>query len=157
MPEDIRGKLRLLTLYLLSRSPKHGYSLMKELEGIIGRVPSPGTIYPLLKDLLDSGLVEVQVRRKEGKVIKTYHITEGGRKFLNERREELERVLKLVRSFMKFREVGGEELLSALRELGKALADLSEVELEKVRDILSKCASEIMRILREVRRGEGSE
>ncbi len=53
-----------------------------------------------------------------------------------------------MRSFTKFREVGGEKLLSTLRELGKVLTDLSEAELEKVRDILSKCASEIMNVQR---------
>ncbi|MCD6340620.1 MAG: PadR family transcriptional regulator [Desulfurococcales archaeon] len=157
MPEDIRGKLRLLILHLLSESPKHGYSLMKQLERIIGRVPSPGTIYPLLKDLLDSGLVGVSVRKREGKVIKTYYITEEGRKFLDDRREELEHVLKLVKSFTKFREIGGEKLLNALKELGSVLADLSDAEVEKIRNILSKCASEVMEILREVRKGKGSE
>ena len=77
---DMRGMLSFLMLYLLSRKPMHGQEIADELERRKGERPSPGTIYPALKGLRESGLVS---EKKEGKKI-TYALTPEGRQTLKE-------------------------------------------------------------------------
>ena len=46
-----------MILRLLEEKPRHGYEIIKELEGRFGGsyVPSPGTVYPTLTMLEDLG------------------------------------------------------------------------------------------------------
>lgn len=54
--------LELAVLGLLHESPLHGYEVRKRVTGLFGwgRVLSYGTLYPCLKTLLRSGLIEPQ-------------------------------------------------------------------------------------------------
>lgn len=76
---DMRGMLSFLLLFLLSKKPMHGQELADELEKRKGDRPSPGTIYPALKDLKKEDLIK---ESKEGKTI-TYHLTPIGKKVLS--------------------------------------------------------------------------
>ena len=53
------GGLRYVALYSLSQSPKNGAELMDEVERMSMGAwrPSPGSIYPLLNNLQEEGLV----------------------------------------------------------------------------------------------------
>ncbi|RKH20558.1 PadR family transcriptional regulator [Corallococcus praedator] len=53
------GELRLVLLHLISQEPRHGYDLIRAIEGLSrgAYVPSPGVIYPTLTLLKDMGLV----------------------------------------------------------------------------------------------------
>jgi len=73
-----------------SKKPMHGQELADELGKRKGDRPSPGTIYPALKDLKEEGLVTEQ---KEGRNI-IYHLTPLGRKVLSVAKE------KFCRTFM---------------------------------------------------------
>jgi PadR family transcriptional regulator, regulatory protein PadR len=55
------GLTKLLVLKVLSKSPNHGYGILKELESITGGccIPTFGTIYPILKELTKNGYTEV--------------------------------------------------------------------------------------------------
>ena len=75
---DMRGMLSFLILFILSKKPMHGQEIAGELENRKGTRPSPGTIYPALKDLKHKGLISEE---KEGKTI-TYSLTPEGRKEL---------------------------------------------------------------------------
>jgi DNA-binding PadR family transcriptional regulator len=59
MMQKRRG-LRMLVLSMLSNSPKNGVEIMNEIEAATRGWwrPSPGSIYPLIKDLTDEGLVK---------------------------------------------------------------------------------------------------
>lgn len=57
------GLLRLWTLRLLSEGERTGYDIMRELGVRVGWRPSPGSVYPLLQLLTDSGLIQ---GRREG-------------------------------------------------------------------------------------------
>lgn len=72
---DMRGFLSFLVLFLLSKKKMHGQEIARELERRKGEKPSPGTIYPALKGLRESGLVKEE---KKGKTI-FYGLTRGGR------------------------------------------------------------------------------
>lgn len=72
-----RGDVRAAVLLLLDDQPMHGYQLIQEIaERSDGAwTPSPGSIYPVLQQLEDEGLVEFE--RIEGR--KTATLTEAGR------------------------------------------------------------------------------
>jgi PadR family transcriptional regulator PadR len=71
---DMRGLLGFLILFLLSKNPMHGQDIANEIAKRKGERPSPGTIYPALKNLKESGFITEQ---KEGKTI-VYSLTEKG-------------------------------------------------------------------------------
>lgn len=54
------GELRLVLLKLIADEPRHGYDLIRQIEGLTGGAyaPSPGVIYPTLTLLGDMGLIE---------------------------------------------------------------------------------------------------
>ncbi|MEM4700359.1 MAG: PadR family transcriptional regulator, partial [Candidatus Nezhaarchaeales archaeon] len=75
-----RGYLKLAILYTLLRGPAHGYEIIKKIrEGTLGLIsPTPGSLYPALKELEASGLVksEWQLRKRR---VRVYTITDEGR------------------------------------------------------------------------------
>jgi len=85
-----RGFLRLYILTLLSRGPQTGYSIIQRIDERTDGAwkPGPGTMYPLLKDLLKEGLVRVASGDGKG-ASKSYALTrKGGR--------ELEKVRNMI-------------------------------------------------------------
>lgn len=54
---DMKGFLSYLVLWSLSKKSMTGSEIAKELEKRKGSKPSPGTIYPVLKELKKSGLI----------------------------------------------------------------------------------------------------
>ncbi len=72
---DMRGMLSFLILFLLSKKSMHGQELADELEKRKGSRPSPGTIYPALKSLKNSGFIK---EKKQGKTI-VYSLTGEGK------------------------------------------------------------------------------
>ena len=48
---DMKGYLSYLILWVLSRKSMTGAEITKELEKRRGKKPSPGTVYPALKEL----------------------------------------------------------------------------------------------------------
>ncbi len=155
--------LRLLVLHYLSKEPMHGYSIMKSINELYGvKAPSPGSLYPLLKELREEGLVEIH---EEGKGIgrggpKVYRLTEKGREYLDKHREELKDVLRKASSVRRFLELGGLELMKYVGELMTSLSSnkLSEEQRRVLREALAESAERLRKALEEcgLRRGEGS-
>jgi len=77
---DMRGLLSFLILFLLSKKPMHGQELADEIGRRKGTRPSPGTIYPALKQLRVHGFV---TEEKQGKTV-TYSLTDNGKKALKD-------------------------------------------------------------------------
>jgi DNA-binding PadR family transcriptional regulator len=71
--------LGFLILFLLSKKPMHGQEIADEIARRKGEKPSPGTIYPALKNLREMGFISSD--EKEGKTI-TYALTERGKNAL---------------------------------------------------------------------------
>ncbi|MCL7414389.1 MAG: PadR family transcriptional regulator, partial [ANME-2 cluster archaeon] len=77
---DMRGLLSFMVLWLLRKKSMYGEEIATELEKMKGNKPSPGTIYPALKQLQGNCLI---ISHKEGsKVI--YSLTDKGRTAVNE-------------------------------------------------------------------------
>ena len=77
---DMRGFLTFTVLRLIGKKPMSGEELREELERRKGSRPSPGTIYPALKAMNESGWIEDV---KSGSKEKKYKITATGRKELS--------------------------------------------------------------------------
>jgi DNA-binding PadR family transcriptional regulator len=82
------GEVRAAVLILLDEEPMHGYQLIQEIEERSGGVwqPSPGSVYPVLQQLEDEGLVRIE--QTEGR--KVANLTEAGRTYIEDKRAELE-------------------------------------------------------------------
>jgi DNA-binding PadR family transcriptional regulator len=72
---DMRGMLSFMILWLLSKKPMFGDEMAKEIGRMKGGKPTPGTIYPALKQLKETGAVTA---KKEGRKV-IYSLTEKGK------------------------------------------------------------------------------
>ena len=72
-----RGDVRAAVLLLLAEEPRNGYQLMQEIEerSAGNWRPSPGSVYPILSQLEDEGLIRAVDR--DG--TKLFEITDAGR------------------------------------------------------------------------------
>jgi len=68
---EMKGYLSYLILWILNKESMNGAQIGRELEKRRGTKPSPGTIYPALKELKNNGLITVDTD-------KLYTITNNG-------------------------------------------------------------------------------
>ena len=73
----MKGFLSFLILWIVNKEKMTGAEIALELEKRKGHKPSPGTIYPVLKDLKEKGLLNID----EGK---RYSLTKQGKDELEE-------------------------------------------------------------------------
>ena len=92
-----RGDLKFVILSLIKVQPRHGYDIIQELEKKFHGAynPSAGTVYPILQLFEDQGYVTID--QKDGK--KVYSIIDSGEKYLDEHKEELERMESIGERF----------------------------------------------------------
>ena len=72
---NMKGFLSFLILWLLNKQKMTGAEVTLELEKRKGSKPSPGTIYPVLKDLKDKGFLIIDSDKR-------YSLTQKGKKEL---------------------------------------------------------------------------
>ena len=72
---DMKGYLSYLVLWILSKKRENGAGISRELEKRRGNKPSPGTVYPALKELKEKGLIKADNK-------KVYSLTKKGEKEL---------------------------------------------------------------------------
>lgn len=79
-----KGYLRSRVLRLLDQKPMSGAEIMSEMEDKTSMRwrPSPGSVYPLLSWLLDSGYTRELSDSEVG--VRRYELTEEGKKFFEE-------------------------------------------------------------------------
>ncbi len=77
-----KGLLRYLSLKLIQREPMSGSEIMESMEEYTDWRPSPGSIYPMLARLQETGLIESYVDADPD--LKRFQITEKGTTELNE-------------------------------------------------------------------------
>ena len=76
------GFIRIHVLHHAAEQPVYGLWLIEEL-GRHGYALSPGTIYPILRDLADGGYLRLEKRLVDGRVRKYYGNTVRGRRALS--------------------------------------------------------------------------
>ena len=145
-----RGALKLVILDLLKDKPAHGYELIKALgERSHGfYTPSAGSIYPILQLLTDMGFLAAS--ESEGK--KTYTITEAGLEHLKQNKEQIEHLHEFARHHWPFESKAHlKETLMELHGLGhffrSRVRSLTDDQLAKVHDVVSKASADIRKIV----------
>lgn len=98
----MKGQLKYIVLRALEKENMSGYKIMSYLEKAIGWKPSPGSVYPVLKDLLTHKWVSVKLEGKK----KIYKLNIKGKQEINafsKRNEEfLEHIRKNISAYEKF-------------------------------------------------------
>ena len=143
-----QGEVRLALLSLLDDGPAHGYELMKRLEERSGGMysASAGTVYPVLQQLEDEGLV----RQEEDGGKKVYHLTDAGRDELRLNEEGVDRIWKRAHGWKDWGGYMGPESAEIWGSFGrltkaafKAAARADVEETEKIRAILDRARKEL--------------
>ena len=140
-----RGDVRAAVLQLLGEEPMHGYQLMQRIADRSDGAwrPSPGTIYPVLAQLEDEGLVEVT--RDQGRKLAT--LTDEGRAYVAANAEELGDPFAALKEELGNRvDLRGavEELVSAARQLARSGSSSQQ---ESARTVLREARRSLYLIL----------
>ncbi|WP_433036993.1 PadR family transcriptional regulator [Actinomycetospora sp. CA-053990] len=109
--------MRTAVLALLAEESMHGYQIIQEIAERSGGAwrPSPGSVYPTVSQLADEGLVRTE--KAEGRSV--IHLTDAGRTYVDEHREELDAVWNTA---------AAEDGFGALREsVGLVMGAVSQV------------------------------
>jgi len=71
---------RFFILYVLHKHSLHGYEIAKQVADITGGccAPTEGSLYPVLREFVDNGLVDVETQIVSGRERKVYTITSQG-------------------------------------------------------------------------------
>jgi len=142
-----RGDVRAAVLVLLEETPRNGYQLIQELSERSNETwrPSPGSIYPILQQLEDEGLV-VTTTTGTGR---TYELTEAGRRMVAEQREQLGRPWENADGVAS----AGRELMSTGRQVALAARQVliagSDAQVVKATAVLADARRAIYAILAE--------
>jgi DNA-binding PadR family transcriptional regulator len=94
-----KGILRHIVLPILSQGPMSGSELMDEINYYTDWRPSPGSIYPLLSQLKEDGMIEPHP--DEDPSLKRFKITEKGLAILEEQKRHDEHFRRRQRSIRK--------------------------------------------------------
>ena len=80
LKEAQKGYIRIGVLILLDKKPSHGYEIMKEINNRTKGFwqPTPGGVYPILRDLEKSGYISGQWETQRNRRLKVYKITKSG-------------------------------------------------------------------------------
>ncbi|MBX7526428.1 PadR family transcriptional regulator [Qipengyuania sp. 1NDH10] len=146
------GELRLVLLKLLGDEPRHGYELIKAIEDLTGGsyAPSPGTVYPTLSLLEDEGAI---TPAKGDETRKAYEATEEGQKELEDRAEEVERIMERLSGHGEHRRAyATPEMFRAVGNLATVLKNrartgkLDEDTVREIVDLVDELAKKIERL-----------
>jgi DNA-binding PadR family transcriptional regulator len=141
-----RGDVRAAILLLLDEEPRNGYAVMQEIEERSAGAwrPSPGSVYPVLQQLEDEGLVEAQ-ESGERKVVA---LTEAGRKYVEENRESLGAPWEAAAAGFSEDML---ELRNLIWQVGSAVHQLvasgDEAQQKRAREVLTETRRDLYRIL----------
>ena len=143
-----RGDVRAAMLLVLAEEPLSGYGLMQEIESRSEGVwrPSPGSVYPALAQLEDEGLV----RAEDDDGRKRYVLTDDGKAYVDEHREELGEPWAGLGAEV------GEGRLELRSQIGQVAAAVHQVaaagndeHIEQARKVLDEARRSLYRILAE--------
>lgn len=87
MKEQLKkGYLKLSILYTLLQGPSHGYEMIKRIKENTFNLltPTPGSLYPALKELEMDGFIKGEWLRQRNRPIKVYTITDKGKETFKE-------------------------------------------------------------------------
>src|SRR5262245_397665 len=88
----------LMVLLSLAERPRHGYSIIKDVEQMSGGrvILSTGTLYGALRRLLERGWIERFKEEESSRDRRAYRLTSRGRRNLQQELERMKRLTKLA-------------------------------------------------------------
>jgi len=88
--ELLKGNTNMMVLSILEKENMYGYQMIKELREKSKNIFEfqEGTLYPILHGLEERGYIISYWEEINGKKRKYYSITEKGKKYLEEKKEE---------------------------------------------------------------------
>ena len=143
-----RGNVRAAVLALLVEEPRHGYSIMTELAERSGGLwrPSPGSVYPVLQQLQDEGLVTAE--EADGR--KVFALTQAGRDLVQQNPTEFAEPWSVAGPGPRQRVQTLFEGMTALGSATQQVARLGTAEqAERARGVLDEARRALYRILAE--------
>ena len=134
------GEVRLALLSLLAKEPGHGYDLMRRLEERSGGQykASAGTVYPVLQQLEDEGLVTSS--QESGK--RVYTITDAGRREAMDHEDAIDRIWRRADRWKEWEWGGRPEGV----EIGLTMGRLAKAALRAVGRVPDQ-ADDVQRVL----------
>lgn len=90
----LKGLVRFVILALLEKHEMTGYTILKELKKNMGIKLHSGTVYPLLYELEESGLLDSFLSRRGRRTLRYYRLTGAGRELLDRVKRVVHRVLE---------------------------------------------------------------
>jgi DNA-binding PadR family transcriptional regulator len=157
----MRSYLKIFVLKLLSSNDLTGYSLIKQIEKKANWKPSPGSMYPLLKNLLKNDYVNVKLENR----LKLYSITKKGKIYIGSLLKNKSALANnVVKNFKVYENVSNKkdssfalEIISKIdsdeipfREISKELCEFRDVLFElNNKKLLYENKSSVQKIFRE--------
>lgn len=131
-----------MVLESLNERPMRTYEIIKTIEKKFegSYRPSTGSVYPVLKSLVEKNLVEVKVENNK----KIYIITEKGK---NELQEIKNKSLKLLGDNTKFSRQILQELLQIAFYLYDNRSKIDENNIQKIIEYLRNCRNQLKNVL----------
>jgi DNA-binding PadR family transcriptional regulator len=93
--EFLRGFTKLYALWRGSTRDAYGMAILREMREV-GFELSPGTLYPTLAKLAREGDITWRKQVVDGRIRKTYRLTPKGKKELEEVKERLRAIVRVV-------------------------------------------------------------
>ncbi len=94
-----RGILDVCVLAVLRKGDSYGYQIIKDMTSVMEI--SESTLYPVLKRLENSKLIDLYVLEHNGRFRKYYHLTEQGVEKLSEFEQEWKEVMNVYNFIVK--------------------------------------------------------
>ena len=94
-----RGLLDVSVLAAIRNRDSYGYQIIKDMKPYIDL--SESTLYTILKRLEGSEMLTVRTAEHGGRLRKYYHITDNGRKRIDEFKTEWEELMQIYRFIIK--------------------------------------------------------
>lgn len=88
-----RGLLDVSVLSAIQNEPSYGYKIIKDLKPCIEL--SESTLYTILKRLEGANMLTVHTAEHGGRLRKYYHITDAGRKRIEDFKEDWNEILRI--------------------------------------------------------------
>ncbi|BFI76268.1 PadR family transcriptional regulator [Sulfurisphaera ohwakuensis] len=136
-----RGALKSLVISTLAEKPMYVYEIIKSIQSKTGGFykPSPGSIYPVLRSLLNEGLIEAF--EENGK--KMYKLTSKGI-------EEFNRLKREREDFFSPNSPIKREIIDTLFEIGYVIyvnrEKVDNKKLQQISNILQNCKKDILEL-----------
>lgn len=147
----LKGYLKLAILFALTKTPLHGYLILKRIKGwTLGvMTPTAGGLYPSLKELEEKGLIKGEWELKDRR--KVYSITEKGKSVLREAVEKHFELAHSIRSWffkalVELDIVDKVEIPSVMPPAVKVLLPYEDVSLEERIEALERLRRNFQRL-----------